>query len=324
MRHTPLLSLAFVSVLTFAPGARALEHSSIQQYEAHLQRLRVLADDCEARAEACDPAAVGDDEQVEIQGLGAKANADSFEARYDWLRDALEFARKTGDKERADKIWPAEARLDEALREASGGHPAQSDLSLARLRANAILGHPEFATVHEDSIWQRMLGRIFLWLDRIFGHVAQFGQHSPWIGPVMEWGLIGLVLVGLSLWAMRVLQRQRVAVHVEAAGRFEPFEEAARNWHDRAEEQAARGEWREAVHCLYWATIALLEGRKFWKSNRSRTPREYVRLLEVGSTRRKLLQQQTQVFERIWYGQNQAARQDYEEARELHDGLRVA
>jgi hypothetical protein len=141
---------------------------------------------------------------------------------------------------------------------------------------------------------------------------------------VIEWGLIGLVLIGLSVWAMRALQRQRLAVRVEAARQIEPWEEATRNWRSLAEEEAAHGEWRGAVHCLYWASIALLEGRRMWTPNRARTPREYVRLLEDGSPRRKLLQQQTQGFEHVWYGLYDAAKQDYERAVELHEGLRAA
>ena len=102
------------------------------------------------------------------------------------------------------------------------------------------------------------------------------------------------------------------------------WEEAARNWRSLAEEQASRGDWRDAVHCLYWASIAVLEGRNLWAANRSRTPREYVRLLEAGSSRWMLLRQQTQGFEHVWYGLNEAAHQDYERALELHEGLRAS
>ncbi len=154
--------------------------------------------------------------------------------------------------------------------------------------------------------------------------MARFGQRSPWIGPLFEWGLIALALVGLALWAMRALQRQRLAVRVEATRQIESWEEASRNWRSLAEEQAARHEWREAVHCIYWASIVMLEGRRFWSPNRSRTPREYVALLETGSLRWNLLRQQTRGFERIWYGLNPAAEADYRQALELHEGLRSA
>jgi hypothetical protein len=325
MRRCLLLVFALFPVLLLAPTqARALQSSSLNEYQAHLERLRVLVESCEAQASACDASAVGNDEQVQFPGLGVGTNANSFEAHYGWLRDALRSAQKTENKNRGNELRTVEARLDEALREASGGSLEQPDIAAARRHADAILGHPEFATVTQDSIWERMWAHVFSWLDRLFGHVAQFGERSPWIGPVMEWGLIGIALVGLALWAMRVLQRQRLAVRVEAARQLEPWEEAARNWRVLAEEQAAHGDWREAVHCLYWASIAVLEGRKLWSANRSRTPREYVRLLETGSPRWTLLRQQTQGFERIWYGLHDAAQQDYERALSLHEGLRAA
>jgi hypothetical protein len=248
----------------------------------------------------------------------------SFEARYTWLRDALRSARDAGNKSRTDDLRAAQRRLDEALNEASSEATTQTDIAAARRHADAILGHPEFATAQQNSIWQQLVARFIGWVSSLFEDVAQFGERSPWIGPVMEWGLVGLALVGVAVWALRVLQRQRLAVRAEADKRIEPWEEAARNWRDLAEKQAMCGEWREAVHCLYWASIASLEGRHLWSPNRSRTPREYVRLLEAGSARRKLLGQQTQGFERIWYGLREAAQHDYERALELHEELRAA
>jgi hypothetical protein len=121
-----------------------------------------------------------------------------------------------------------------------------------------------------------------------------------------------------------VFQRQRLAVRLESARQLEAWEEVSRNWRIQAEERAAHHEWREAIHCLYWATIVMLEGRRYWTPNRSRTPREYLALLELGSPRWSLLREQTRVFERIWYGLNPAAQRDYENALELHEQLRVA
>jgi hypothetical protein len=324
-RRPFVLSAVFPVLALLAPfHAQALDKSSLDQYRTHLEQLRVLVHRCVAQAAACDPGAVGNDEQVQMQGLGVGANVNSFEAHYDWLRDALKSARSAGDKNRGEQLRRADSRLDEALREVVGEGSVQTSVALARQRVDAILGHPEFATVHEESLWERMLAHLARWLDRLFNNVAQFGERSPWIGPLMEWGVIGIALVGLVLWAMRVLRRQRLAVRMEAARHIEPWEEAARNWRTLAEEQAARGDWRDAVHCLYWASIAVLEGRNLWAANRSRTPREYVRLLEAGSQRWKLLRQQTQRFEHVWYGLNGAVRQDYEHALELHEGLRTA
>lgn len=331
MRRSLPLALALVAALMLLTAfpARALDKASLGEYRTHLEKLRALVASCEAKASACDAEAVGPDEQVQVQGLGDGANANSFEAHYGWLRDALKLARNAADKKRGSALQAAAARIEEELRDASGSETAGSgtagpDLAIARQRADRILGHAEFATVRRDSLWERLLARLALWLDSLFNNVAHFGARSPWIGPVMEWGLVGIALIGLMLWAMRVVRRQRLAVRVEASRRMEPWEEAARNWRELAEQEAAQEDWRDAVHCLYWASIAMLEGRRFWSPNRSRTPREYVRLLEAGSARQRLLRKQTQGFEHVWYGLHDAGRRDYESALELHEELRTA
>ena len=311
-----------IAAVTAVP-ALALNHCTLAQYSAHLENLRALVVRCQADAPACDPAQVGDDDQVTFAGLGAGANVNEFEAHYDWLRKTLKTARDPKAKDRDSDLAAASDRLGDALREA-GTEPGASDFASTRQKANAILHHPEFATVEETNIWDKLIARFFSWLDRLFGNVARFGRRSPWIGPLFEWGLITLALVGLILWAMRVLQRQRLAMRVEASRQIESWEEASRNWRSQAEEQASRREWREAIHCMYWASIVMLEGRRFWSPNRSRTPREYVALLESGSPRWSLLRQQTRGFERIWYGLNPAAEGDYRKALELHEQLRAA
>lgn len=320
-RKIPLVALLML-VLPAVP-ALALRQSNMAEYTAHLESLRALVERCQATATACDVAQVGDDDRVTLQSLGSGANVNEFELRYDWLRAALKAAGDAKASGRERGLSAALSRIDDALRE-SGAKSGDAGFSEARHRADSILSHQEFVTVKEQSIWDKLIARFFLWLDSLFTDVARFGRRSPWIGPLFEWGLIALVLAGLALWAMRALQRQRLAMRVEATRQIESWEEASRNWRSLAEEQAARYEWREAVHCIYWASIVMLEGRRFWSPNRSRTPREYVALLETGSLRSNLLRQQTRGFERIWYGLNPAAEADYRQALELHEGLRSA
>ena len=320
-RYKLLVAALTLAALPFP--ALALKQSSMAQYSAHLQDLHALVERCLANAAACEPAQVGDDDEVKLDGLGAGANVNQFEAHYDWLRDALKAAQDPKASGRNANLSAAASRLDGALLEA-GAPPNESQFTEARQKADAILRHPEFVTVAEQSIWQKIIARFFLWLDSLFSHVASFGRRSPWVAPLLEWGLIVLALVGLLLWAMRAMQRQRLAVRSEAARQIEPWEEASRDWRNLAEEQAARQEWREAIHCLYWASIVMLEGRRFWSPNRARTPREYVALLEPGSERWALLRRQTGGFERIWYGLNPADANNYRSALALHEQLRAA
>jgi hypothetical protein len=316
------LLVCLVAALSAVPSF-ALQPISLPEYTAHLEALRGLVQKCQASASACDPAKVGSDDQVTLQSLGSGANVNQFEVRYDWLRNILKQAHDPAAKNRDSDLAAAARHIEGALRDATG-QPNTTDFADARRRTDVILDHPEFVTVNDPSIWGKLIAGFFLWLDSLFTNVAKFGHRSPWIGPLFEWGLVSLALTGLALWAMRVFQRQRLAVQVESGRQLEAWEEASRNWRNLAEENAGRQEWREAIHCLYWASIVMLEGRRFWTPNRSRTPREYVALLESGSPRWNILRQQTHSFERIWYGLNPAARHDYLSALELHEQLRSA
>lgn len=323
-RLSRVLGLAILSIMAGAAPGIALPQSSLSSYTEHLQKLHTLIQSCEAKASACDPSQTGSDETITLPKLNAGANIDHFDAHYDWLRNTLKQAKNAPSKDRDQSLKAADQRIQQELQDAGQTAFAPSDFPQARTEANSILAHPEFVTVEEQSIWDKLLARFFLWLSNLFGHVAQFGQRSPWIGPLLEGSFIALALTGLSLWAMRVFQRQRLKVKIEAARQLEPWEEASRNWRSLAAEQAARQDWREAVHCLYWASIVMLEGRRFWAPSRSRTPREYIRLLEAGSQRWTLLKQQTSGFERIWYGLHPAEQQDYQAALHLHEQLRSA
>jgi hypothetical protein len=321
--RTKVHLLAFLMAALAAVPALALKQATLAEYTAHLESLQALVQKCQASASACDPGQVGDDDQVTLQALDSGANVNQFEARYDWLRKTLKQVQDPKAKNRDADLAATEARIEEALQDA-GAHPNGVSFSEARRHADAILAQPEFVTVEEQSIWNKLIAFFFLWLDSLFGNVAKFGERSPWIGPLLEWGLISLALAGLALWAIRAFQRQRLAVQLESGRQMEAWEEASRNWRILAEERAAQYEWRDAIHCLYWATIVMLEGRRYWAPNRSRTPREYVALLESGSPRWKLLREQTRGFERIWYGLNPAAQRDYQSALELHEQLSAA
>jgi hypothetical protein len=102
------------------------------------------------------------------------------------------------------------------------------------------------------------------------------------------------------------------------------WEQAAEDWARMAEEHAAAGAWREAVHCLYWAAIVLLEGRRAWRHNPTRTPREYVRLLKPGSAQQQGLRGLTQSLERSWYGQREATAEDFRRAQGYFRQLETA
>jgi hypothetical protein len=316
---------------TGAWGARALAVEpapdsavrtvSIEDYQARLGRVRELVARCAADAKACDAAAVGDDDRV--QGNGA-----DFEVHWEWLRGALAQAKKAGATDRTAGLKAVSSRLDEQAREA-GMEPAEVrpravEFGKTRAAADAVLARGEFRAVTEEAFWQRVMARLAGWLRRVFSGASKLGRYAAWLGPALEWGGVLTMCVGAVLWGLRVLRRQRLAIALEAPAAMREWEEVSRRWAEAARAAAEAGEWREAVHSLYWASVVELEGRKVWRQSRGRTPREYLRLLEAGSPYYGPVRGLTGLLERIWYGLAEAGRGDYEQALALYESVRSA
>ena len=206
----------------------------------------------------------------------------------------------------------------------SSGSPAHLPFDQARAAADRILAHPEFRTVVQESALQRAINSLFEWINNLFSRVAGLGQREPWLAPAIEWSFFGLAAAALLVWGFRTMQRQRLAVVLESGAAEAFWRKESEDWAELARSQAASLEWREAVHSLYWATIVMLEGRRLWRPNRARTPREYLRLLEPGSPRQQSLGGLTCIFERIWYGQRLANESDYARVRALFEELDTA
>jgi len=295
----------------------ALKPSTLVDYTNELHTLRSLAAACSQNASACDSKQVGTDEHVALTGKS------SFDAHFAWMSDALSSAKSLPDPKRTALMAAAEQQLDDDLADAQAS-PATPEFARARQQANTILASREFNTSTAPSLRDQIIAMLYRWIDRLLGHVVAFGSRSPWVGPLIEWGLGALACAMLLVWAFRTVRRQRVRMQLDNARRIEQTDERVLNWIRDAEEYAAGGRFRDAVHCLYWASIVTLEARRLWQPDRARTPREYLRLLDPASAIAPLLRRQTSSFETIWYGLRPAARPDYDNALQLHHQLRSA
>ena len=216
----------------------------------------------------------------------------------------------------------ADAQLAEMAQESAVSPNGQPDFGRARAEANAVLARAEFQRGGGPTWWDRAKSWMFGWLLRLFSGVAQVGAAAPWLGTLLEWLFFVGAAVGLLFFLLRNVARQRLRVSLEAQGlQTTAWDREADDWAQWAEQHAAAGEWREAVHCLYWAAIVSLEARRAWRHNPTRTPREYVRLLKAGSTQQQGLRRLTQIFERVWYGLRDANAEEYAEARAMYERL---
>ena len=285
-----------------------------------LTRLQTVVAACQAAAQTCDPAAVGDDLRIGDPAHGG------YEVHWQWLRDALEKSKPLQDANRANALRDSSAQLDNIEAElgaaANGTQDEQHTFAQARSTAAGILSQREFQRHEELTWWDRLKARFFGWLMRLLNGLQTAGAGVPWLGTLLEWLLFAGAAVVLLIFLLRNLNRQRLRVSMEGAAPVKtPWDREATDWAQLAERFAGEREWREAVHCLYWAAIVSLESRRAWRHNPTRTPREYLRLLKPGSPQQRGLRGLTRIFERVWYGLREARPEEYSEARELYEGL---
>ncbi len=306
-------------LVAFDSPASDLKVISQQQYLGEMQLLQGLVASCKAKASACDGDKVVADETV-------ASGSQRFDVRRAWLRNALTDAKGKNDADRAELMAKASARLSADAQEVP--NPAQTPdgapEKLARAKVDAILSRGEFRTVQQEGWLDQKWALLMTWIGMVLDGFFNRLPHSSWVAPVIEWGLLVAAAVALIVWAWRVTQQQRVALAVPDADRQMVWQKESDDWARRAQVEAEAEAWREAVHCLYWAAIVMLEGRRFWRPNRARTPREYLPLLEAGSQRQRALSGLTRLFELIWYGLRPAARADFERAQALLEELKAA
>lgn len=314
-----VLLLAISSPRLFAQAdlpifQRPLQQTTPEDFRAHIESLRGLIHSCQSDAKACDPAAVGDDNKI----VSAK---DTFQVRWQWLRNVINDARNPNFPGRGKLLDQAAARLDDELA-TTNATPSQPDFKPARHAADSILAQPEFRIVGNESWLDRKLGELYLWLNRFFSATADFSHRSPWLAPLIEWSFITLSVVAVVVWVVRTMQGEQLNLARGGAAPLTNWQKESAEWADLARIEADAGNWRDAIHCLYWASIVVLESKRLWRRDFARTPREYVILLERNSSQQATLRKLTGIFERIWYGLREAHREDYAQALALFEDLR--
>jgi hypothetical protein len=342
-------------VLAAIPHARAEQFPSssgwrdvnLAGYLQHLQALDGVVADCGAQLSlkhpvpaadnTCDPDRVGPDDRVQWPGAPA-----SREVRYDWLRAVLSRAEKKGSGKptvvmgahsSAKKDQPldgsyllsaAHQRLQMDERQAESPLAANPAYVDQRKSLDAILAQREYKGVTEVSASDRFWEWLDNLLDNLKTRLEALGARAPWIGDLL-YGLLLAAICTVLVWLIVRLERNarvRLVPDIETS----PGAPSAREWQlwlKEAQTAAAGGLWREAIHSVYWASIARLESRRLWPADRARTPREYLGLLRGSDPRKPKLTVLTRSFERTWYGGRKAAATDFNTAMALAAELGV-
>ena len=188
----------------------------------------------------------------------------------------------------------------------------------AREQFAQVLAGAEFAPDREPTWLERQWKAFKHWLyEALTRSFAATSNTFLWVRILMEVLLFLIPVVLLAVWLLRQAREDRLRpISPEGsrkAGQPAPHVE----WLAMAEELARHNQWREAIHALYWATVVTLESRKLLAVNRTRTPREYMRLLEPGSAVHAVFVEQARLFELTWYGQQEATETAFRRAIQL-------
>jgi hypothetical protein len=340
------------------PHARAQEISgnpgwrdvNLAEYRQHLEALDSVVADCQAQLKlnkpapannsACDPNRVGPNDRVQVPGTQAR------EVRYDWLRTVLIHAGDKGSTNpsvvvgapsrakskplsASDLLNLASQRLEMDERQAGGpleSNPADpnSTYIAERKSLDTILAEREYQGVTKVSVRDRVLEWLGNLFDRILSSLSGLGARAPWAARLLEGLLLGGIGFALISFFIRIERSARVRLvpDVEPA-QGSPSAREWQLWIKDAQAAAANGLWRDAIHSVYWASIARLESGRLWPADRARTPREYLGLVAGDDPRKPTLTALTRSFERTWYGGRDAAAADFNSAMALAADLGV-
>jgi hypothetical protein len=331
---------------------------SLAEYQQHLEDLDALVAGCQKQRAAlsagqgattaqnaakvsfpdCDSSRIGPDDRVQWP---AGAGSERREIRYDWLRSVLSRAAMKDGAAQSGLLGAlpvaknpsmavdallkdARQRLQDDAKQAESPAAANPGYAAERTSLNAILAQRAYQGVSEVSARERFVEWFYNQLDKFLAGLVRLGSRAPWIVVALRLLLLAAICTALIFAVLRIEWRSRVRLIPDVAPA--PDAPSAREWQlwlKDAQEMAAKGLWREAIHFLYWASIARLESRRLWPADRARTPREYLALLAGADPRKPTLTELTRKFERTWYGGREAAATDFSSALEQAAALGV-
>jgi hypothetical protein len=323
--------------------------ASLDDYRQHLTTLATLVEAC-AKArdiKTCDPTQVGPDDRVPLALPGKPENRRLI--RYGWLRVLLSVAQdkdvvapEAKKETPAESVRPPQPTTTQLLKDAEtrlAQDLAESDRALATQAATLAAAPPahdaeravmkqvlagrDFRNLESETAQQSALEKFANWVNRLFENASKLTAKAAWLGRAIVWGFIVAVCVGLIWGLIQFERRWRVRLVPDSDGPA-PTAASARDWQlwlEDARRAAAAGEWREAIHFVYWAAISRLESKRLWPADRARTPREYLALVAPEDSRKAPLSSLTRSFELTWYGGRPIGEPEYRRAEEIANGL---
>ncbi len=298
--------LAAIFVFSLSATARGAE-LSLDEYRHQLQELTAKVDSlCDHPEGAAATEATIPDQVIVNAGKG------QITVSYRDLKNDLAIFSKS-DVQKRSGMLPQIQNYLRSLRAEADAFEQGTDTEAARRKLTSILARSEFHKVGGPSAGEILLAKIFGWLARLLSRLSIAGRSRFDLFQILVYLLIGVALILLLIWTVRRLRRPREEPAMREIIPFAPSARSWRVWLAEARALAQQQDWRGAIHLAYWAGISFLEEHGAWKPNRARTPREYLQLVGLRSSRYPALAALTRKFEVVWYGHRDAAESDFQE-----------
>jgi hypothetical protein len=245
------------------------------------------------------------------------------------LNDLLREAEKGKNaKTTSAKAGEATEWAFDLANQAKGYAGAQPDVEKnVRTSLEKILSRREFGGAKAPSRLELFRQRVIRELENLVVRILQSIGRYPIGARVFFWAILVAVVVWLAVMLFRYWTRRAALEELQAPDSV-AYVRTWQEWIQAAREAAARGDFREAVHSAYWAGISSLEDNQMVRKDRTRTPREYMRLVSnstqlvaTGRKTREALSALTIVLEQVWYGRRPANNQDFAQALQSVEAL---
>lgn len=200
--------------------------------------------------------------------------------------------------------------------------------SSARSKLDEILKRKEFSPPSPPTPMQLLRQRINKWLLHLFEELFGTMARHPLGSKLLFWLVIFGVACCLVTMLVQFWTRRGRSIALVSIGTIEPHR-SWQEWIRAAQEAALRGEFREAIHSLYWVGITRLEDLSILSVDHTRTPREQLRLLSgapgapaaATPEQRARMAELTTQLERVWYGRRPASVEDFRECLKYVEDL---
>ena len=251
-------------------------------------------------------------------GLPPSWNVSTPERKYSIPTKRLQDQLNGSSTEKA-LTWLEHLQLEiEASRRTEG--PPLAD---AHAHLNKILASRGFAGVRPPTYLELLRQRVSAWLQRMFIKLFSGLSRHPIGAKVLFWVVLIAGIGFVALWIFRYITG-RDSMNFFQPGNTTVTTRTWQEWIHGAREAAARGDFREAVHSAYWAGITRLEETGTLPRDRTKTPREYLRLIDTqprgaevdgqaAADYKKPLAALTSRLERIWYANRMACLEDFDD-----------